>query len=99
MFTADEGKRGGKTIELKKTVDAAVALCPDVKKVFVYQRTGEEINMVPGRDVWMDDELLKVCWNICLYYLFILLTVKAHLLKHIVIMLIKYACYFTSQYT
>lgn len=59
VFTADEGKRGGKTIELKKTVDAAVALCPNVKKVFVYKRTGEDVTMVEGRDVWMEDEMLK----------------------------------------
>eukprot|EP00596_Hydrurales_sp_CCMP1899_P000122 CAMPEP_0119033634 /NCGR_PEP_ID=MMETSP1177-20130426/685_1 /TAXON_ID=2985 /ORGANISM="Ochromonas sp, Strain CCMP1899" /LENGTH=687 /DNA_ID=CAMNT_0006990525 /DNA_START=172 /DNA_END=2235 /DNA_ORIENTATION=+ len=59
VFTADEGKRGGKTIELKKTVDAAVALCPNVKKVFVYKRTGEEVTMQEGRDVWMEQEMPK----------------------------------------
>jgi hypothetical protein len=37
-----------------------VALCPGVKNVFVYKRTGEEISMTAGRDVWMDEELLKV---------------------------------------
>lgn len=34
-------------------------LCPDVKKVFVYKRTGEEVGMTANRDVWMDEELLK----------------------------------------
>jgi hypothetical protein len=37
-----------------------VAQCPGVKNVFVYKRTGEEISMTAGRDVWMDEELLKV---------------------------------------
>ena len=35
------GKRGGRTIKLKEIVDAAVADCPLVKKVFVFKRTGE----------------------------------------------------------
>ena len=37
----------------------AVAQCANVKKVFVYKRTGEEVSMTAGRDVWMDEELLK----------------------------------------
>ena len=28
--------------------------------MFVYKRTGEEVPMTANRDVWMDDELLKV---------------------------------------
>ncbi|KAL5008679.1 hypothetical protein ScPMuIL_014260 [Solemya velum] len=45
VITADQGLRGGKTIALKKTVDEAVAKCPSVKQVLVYQRTGAEVPM------------------------------------------------------
>ncbi|XP_009861319.3 acetyl-coenzyme A synthetase 2-like, mitochondrial [Ciona intestinalis] len=41
ILTTDQGVRGGKVIELKKTVDAAVQKCPSVKRVFVSKRTGE----------------------------------------------------------
>ncbi|XP_067681216.1 acetyl-coenzyme A synthetase 2-like, mitochondrial [Haliotis asinina] len=45
VITADQGLRGGKIIELKRTVDAAVQKCPSVKRVFVYQRTGGDVPM------------------------------------------------------
>ncbi|XP_046545068.1 acetyl-coenzyme A synthetase 2-like, mitochondrial [Haliotis rubra] len=45
VITADQGLRGRKTIELKRTVDAAVQKCPSVKRVFVYQRTGGDVPM------------------------------------------------------
>ena len=41
IFVCDEGKRGGKVIKLKETVDAALREIPvDIKKVFVFKRTG-----------------------------------------------------------
>lgn len=40
VITADQGVRGGKLIELKKTVVAAVGNCPSVKAIFVAKRTG-----------------------------------------------------------
>ena len=55
VITADEGLRAGKRIALKKTVDTALENCPGVKTVFVQQRTGGEVNMVPGRDQWLED--------------------------------------------
>lgn len=45
MITADQGVRGGKIIELKRVVDAAVKVSPCVKRVLVYQRTGADIPM------------------------------------------------------
>jgi acetyl-CoA synthetase len=39
VLTTNEAVRGGKAIDLKKTVDAAVAECASVKNVFVFQRT------------------------------------------------------------
>jgi len=51
VITADEGWRGGKIIPLKTNIDAA---CEDglVEKVLVFQRTGNPVNWVDGRDVW-----------------------------------------------
>ncbi|KAK3092831.1 hypothetical protein FSP39_007704 [Pinctada imbricata] len=46
VITSDEGVRGGKTIPLKQVVDTAVSKCPCVKRVFVYERTGnKEVRM------------------------------------------------------
>jgi acetyl-CoA synthetase len=55
VITADEGLRGGKTIPLKANVDAALAQCPEVKSALVVRRTGAEVPMQPGRDVWYHD--------------------------------------------
>jgi acetyl-CoA synthetase len=56
VITADGGWRGGHVIELKAAADKALASgCPTVKRVLVYKRTGTEITMTPGRDLWWDD--------------------------------------------
>jgi acetyl-CoA synthetase len=52
VITADGGWRRGKEVKLKAAVDEALADCPSVKDVIVYQRTGSEIPMVAGRDSW-----------------------------------------------
>jgi acetyl-CoA synthetase len=53
VITADEAWRGGKTIALKRNVDAAIALRADspVEKVVVVRRTGADVPSVKGRDV------------------------------------------------
>lgn len=51
VITADEGLRGGKKVPLKANVDTALASCPNVTKVLVFQRTGADVPMVAGRDV------------------------------------------------
>ena len=53
VITADEAWRGGKTIALKRNVDAAIALRADspVTQVVVVRRTGAEVAMVQGRDL------------------------------------------------
>ncbi|WP_163937717.1 acetate--CoA ligase [Paraferrimonas sp. SM1919] len=53
VITADEGLRGGKTIPLKATVDAALSnpIVTTVGNVLVYKRTNAEINWVEGRDL------------------------------------------------
>ena len=55
VFTADQGIRGGKIIPLKQTVDDAVRGCDCVRRVFVAKRTGAEVNMEAGRDVWLEE--------------------------------------------
>ena len=60
VITADEGIRGGKIISLKKIVDTALKKCPDVKKCIVIKRTGNKVNWVESRDLYLDDEMSSV---------------------------------------
>ena len=55
VVTADEGLRGGRTIPLKANVDAALAECPAVERVIVLKRTGSNVAMQQGRDLWWDE--------------------------------------------
>lgn len=60
VITADESKRGGKTIETKKIVDDALKECPKVRNVIVFKRTGNShVPFSPGRDLWWHDEMAK----------------------------------------
>jgi acetyl-CoA synthetase len=52
VITADEGIRGGKKIPLKDNTDKALEKCPEVSTTVVVRRTGGDINMLEGRDVW-----------------------------------------------
>ena len=55
VVTADGGFRRGKPSGLKVNVDAALATAPSVEKVLVARRTGQDVTMAEGRDVWWDD--------------------------------------------
>lgn len=56
IVTADGGHRGGRIVELKKSVDAAMEKgCNSVRKVIVFKRTGQDIAMKEGRDLWWDE--------------------------------------------
>jgi acetyl-CoA synthetase len=50
LITANEGRRGGRTVPLKGNADAALKSCPGVKKVIVVKVTGKDVPMVTGRD-------------------------------------------------
>ncbi|WP_168565401.1 acetate--CoA ligase [Crateriforma spongiae] len=56
MVTSDGLHRRGKVLELKKTVDEALAKSPTVQKCLVLRRTGQDdVPMTEGRDVWWHD--------------------------------------------
>ncbi|KAI9356589.1 hypothetical protein DFJ73DRAFT_789505 [Zopfochytrium polystomum] len=60
VITADQGKRGGKVVHLKKICDEALASVPSVHKVIVFQRTGDSaVPFSPPRDVWWHEEMAK----------------------------------------
>ena len=57
VITADGQFRGGKALPLKAICDEALSTgeCPKVKHVIVNKRTGSDIAMTAGRDVWMQE--------------------------------------------
>ena len=54
VITADQGVRGGKLIELKKTVVTAVEKCPNVQAILVAKRTGNPVISSP-LDIDLDE--------------------------------------------
>jgi len=52
VITADGGYRRGSIVELKKSVDVAVAQCPTIRHVIVCKRTKQAVQMTSGRDHW-----------------------------------------------
>jgi acetyl-CoA synthetase len=60
VITADEGLRGGRKVPLKANVDAACDKVDCVKSVLVVKRTGGQVAMKAGRDIWYDDAAAKV---------------------------------------
>ncbi len=64
ILTADGGYRRGAVVPLKKNVDDAMKLLAAadgadaaVKRVIVFRRTGQDIHIEEGRDVWWHREL------------------------------------------
>ncbi|MCY4144382.1 MAG: acetate--CoA ligase [Gammaproteobacteria bacterium] len=55
VITADEGVRGGRTVNLKANANQALADCPNVHTVVTVQRTGAAVEMHPSRDIWYHD--------------------------------------------
>jgi acetyl-CoA synthetase len=52
VLTADGGWRKGAEVPLKSVVDEALESCPDVRSTVVVRRTGSDVTMTPGRDLW-----------------------------------------------
>jgi len=55
LITSDGAFRGNKTVPLKDIADQALAQCESVKKCIVFQRTFQEINWNPRKDIWWHD--------------------------------------------
>ena len=55
VITCDGAWLRGKTVNLKDITDEAVERSPVVRKVIVYRRTNQQINMQEGRDFWWHD--------------------------------------------
>jgi acetyl-CoA synthetase len=59
QITADAGWRRGKALDLKTTVDDALAKSPTVEKCIVFNRVGQSIDMKPGRDYWWHELMAR----------------------------------------
>jgi acetyl-CoA synthetase len=57
VITADHQVRGGKQLPLKSIVDEALGLggCDSIQHVLVVKRSGADVAMTAGRDLWMAD--------------------------------------------
>ena len=55
VVTADGGWRRGSASGLKVNVDAALGSTPSISDVVVVRRTGQDVDMVAGRDHWYHD--------------------------------------------
>ena len=59
LITADGGWRRGQIVPLKTNVDEALKRTKIVRKVVVAKRTGQDVPMAAGRDVWWHDAMAK----------------------------------------
>lgn len=59
VLTVDQGKRGGKVIEIKKIVDEALDEHSGASSVLVLRRTGSDVPWSQGRDRWWHEEVAK----------------------------------------
>ncbi|MCB1443849.1 MAG: acetate--CoA ligase [Methyloceanibacter sp.] len=59
VITADEGRRGGRSVPLKANADAAVEKSGHVEKILVVRHTGGDIPWTEGRDIWLDDAMAE----------------------------------------
>ena len=60
VITADEGLRGGRKVPLKANVDEAIGKAGGADHVIVVKRTGGNVNMKAGRDVWYHEAAAMV---------------------------------------
>ena len=66
LIVADGAFQRGKIVELKKIADEALQRAATVESVLVVKRTGQEVNMEFGRDMWYHDLMsLPIAGNSC----------------------------------
>jgi acetyl-CoA synthetase len=59
LLTADGGHRAGNIVELKTAADEALAQgCATIEKVVVLKRTGADVPMKSGRDIWWHEAVV-----------------------------------------
>ena len=57
LITADEGRRRGNTVPLKRNCDTAMVQTPSIKHCIVAQRTNADVPMQQGRDIFWKDAI------------------------------------------
>jgi acetyl-CoA synthetase len=58
VITADGAHRGGNIVELKEATDTALSDgCDSIEKVIVLKRTGHDVPMQDGRDIWWEEAI------------------------------------------
>ena len=57
VLTSDGNYRGAKEIEVKAVIDEALEDTSTVEKVVVLKRTGMDVSMKKGRDIWWHDAI------------------------------------------
>jgi acetyl-CoA synthetase len=55
VITQDGAWRNGKVTPLKANTDLALARTPSIEHAIVLKRTGNDVHMEPGRDLWWHD--------------------------------------------
>ncbi|MDJ0763372.1 MAG: acetate--CoA ligase [Myxococcota bacterium] len=64
IITQDTGLRGNKnSVPMKTNADKAAAKASSVEKILVVKRTGNEVPMQSGRDLWWHEEMAKADAN------------------------------------
>ena len=64
LVTADGGWRRGNVVPLKQIADEALEEAPSIERVVVVRRTGRDVRVKDGRDVWWHD-LMKTAHHRC----------------------------------
>ena len=59
LVTADGSYRKGRVVALKEAADTAMARTGKIDTCIVVRRTGEDVPMTEGRDVWYHDEVAE----------------------------------------
>jgi acetyl-CoA synthetase len=57
VLTSDGNFRGAKSIPVKAVVDEALEKTKTIENVIVFKRTGEDVEMKSGRDIWWHDAI------------------------------------------